>query len=250
MKPLIPRNPFFRFFTFLFYEIIALPLLLANAKIVFGLSLKGRRNLRALKGKGAVLVCNHVHTLDCTFVALLSAPRKVIFTATAPIFERRVIGPLVHILGAIPVPTPDSPSILFRRFIRETARAVRSGRILCIYPEGELIPYCSDLREFRNGAFLIASMVSAPVVPIMLTYRERKGLWRLLKRRPCLTVTAGEPLWPIFEGALRDSAENLCIRTKSVMEKMQSPGKTGFLDDNSLRDSENEWETEEQKTDR
>lgn len=224
MKPLFPANPFFRFFSFLFYEIVALPLLYANGKAVLGLSVRGRKNLRALRGKGAVFVCNHVHTLDCTFVAMLAAPRKVAFTAAAPNFGRNIVGFLVRSLGAVPVPPPDSSPCTVCRFVRQTARAVRSGRLVCVYPEGELIPYCPELREFRDGAFLIAALASAPVVPIMITSRERKGLWRFLKRRPCLTVTAGRPMEPVFEGTLRDTARELSGRVRAVMEDMQGPG--------------------------
>lgn len=224
MKPLIPTNPFFRFFAFLFYEIVALPLLYANGKAVLGLSIRGRKNLWALRGKGAVLVCNHAHTLDCTFVAMLAAPRRVVFTAAALNFSGPVIGPLIRLLGAVLVPPPDSSPCTVCRFVRQAARAVRSGRLVCVYPEGELIPYCPDLREFRDGAFLIAALASAPVVPIVVTCRERKGLWRFLKRRPCLTVTAGRPLEPVPRGTLRDTARELCGRTKAAMEEMRSRG--------------------------
>lgn len=222
MKPLIPKNPLFRLFSFLLYEIIAIPILYINGKAVLGLSIRGRKNLRALRGKGAVLVCNHIHTLDCTFVSVLAAPRKVIHTAEASTFGRTFIGPLIRLLGAVPVPPPDSSPYLICRFIRQTSQAVRSGRLVCVYPEGKLIPYCPDLREFRDGAFLIAALASAPVVPVVITFRERKGLWRLLKRRPCLTVTAETPIEPVPGGSFRETAKELCARTRAAMEKTRN----------------------------
>lgn len=221
MKPLIQRNPFFRFFALIFYECIAIPLLWVYARIVFGISICGKKNIRKLKHRGAVLVCNHVNTLDCTFIGILAAPRKVVYTAMESIFDRPFIGPLIHFLGAVPVPAPNSPPSKMLGFTRQMASAVGSGRFVCVYPEGELIPYDSNLREFKNGAFMIAAMAKAPVIPIVITARKRKGIWKILKHRhPCLTITAGTPLNPIPQKDLCKTAVKLRDRTVKVMKTM------------------------------
>ncbi len=221
MRPLLPQNPLFRFFTFLFYEAVALPLLRLNDCAALGLRVRGRRNLRALRGKGAVLVCNHVHKLDCTFVGILAAPRKVVFTAMAPLFRWKFIGPLIHILGAVPVPAHDAPPAEISSFIRQAARAAARGRLVCVYPEGELVPYCRRLREMKGGAFLIAVRARVPVVPIVVTGRECTGLRRALgRRKPCPSVRAGAPVYPAAERSPRRAAEDLRRRTLAAMRRM------------------------------
>ncbi len=220
MKPLISRNPFFRFFTGAFYYVIAVPLLGLFNMVVFGLRIRGRSNIRSLKGKGAVLVCNHVHNLDCTFVALLATPRKTVFTSMEILFSQKVIGPLIHCLGSVPVPSVPSK---MRQFLSELTDAVKSGRLVSIYPEGELIPYCTELRGFKEGAFTIAVRAGAPIVPVVITQRENKGLWKLLKHKPCLTVTAGEPLYANPELEFRSAAHDLCRRAYDRMTEMQHP---------------------------
>ncbi len=221
MKPLISTNPFFRFFTTAFYYIVAVPLLGLFDRAVFGLHVRGRQNMRKLKGRGAVIVCNHVHNLDCTFVALLAAPRKLVFTSMEMLFSEPVVGPLIHCLGSVPVPAAPSR---MRRFLSELTGAVKNGRLACIYPEGELIPYCSQLRGFKEGAFTIAARAGAPVVPVVITARERKGLWKILKRKPCLTVTAGEPMYPDLDLEPRFAAHDLCGRVFGRMSEMQGSG--------------------------
>lgn len=216
VKPPKRSGPIFRLCSFLFYQFV-LPLLYANDKAVLGLSIRGRKNLRALRNRGAVLVCNHVHTLDCTFVGLLAAPRRVTFTAAAVNFRPDLVGGIVRLLGAVPVPAPESSPCTVCRFVRQAAHAVRSGRLVCVYPEGELLPYRTELRGFKDGAFLIAALAGAPVVPITVTFRRRKGLWRLLKRKPCLTVTAGKPLSPVPRNTLRDTAADLGRRAWDTM---------------------------------
>mgnify|MGYP000963939399 CR=1 FL=1 len=221
MKPLVSRNPLFRFFTFLFYEAVALPLLFINDIAVFGLRIRGREYVRALRGKGAVLVCNHVHKLDCTFVGILAAPRKVIYTAMAPLFQWKGIGPLIHILGAVPVPSPHASAASLFSFIREMSEEAAGGRFICVYPEGELILYCHSLRKLKDGAFLIAVRADVPVVPIVITGRDCKGIrWILGRRRPCLSVRAGKPLFPGKYLSLQDGVENLRLRAEASMMKM------------------------------
>ncbi len=221
MKPLLSKNPFFRFFAFLFYEIIAVPLLRLNDFFVLGLSIRGRENLRALKGRGAVLVCNHVHKLDCTMIGIAAAPRKVVYTAMAPLFRWKVIGPLIRILGAVPVPPSAAPAAEIGSFVRQTAEAAASGRLVCVYPEGELIPYCRELRDLKDGAFLIAARADVPVIPMVIRGRERRGIWKILKhRRPCLTLTAGTAIRPLPGQSPRRAAESLRLRARSAMLKM------------------------------
>jgi 1-acyl-sn-glycerol-3-phosphate acyltransferase len=54
------------------------------------------------------------------------------------------------------------------------------------------------LRPFQKGAFTMSYKYKKPILPCVITYRERKGIFRLFgpKSLPLLTVTIGEPLIP------------------------------------------------------
>ena len=219
MRPLISKNLIFRLLTSVFYYMIAVPLLGLCDTIVFGLRVRGRRNIRKLRGKGAVIVCNHVHNLDCTFLGLLVAPRRSIYTSLEVLFSQPVIGSLIHCLGSVPVPSTPSG---MRRFLSELTGAVKAGRLVCIYPEGELIPYCPRLRSFKEGAFTIAAKAGAPIVPVVIMARDRKGMWKVLKRKPCLTIMAGEPVYPDLNLEFRPAAHDLCGRVFDRMIELQN----------------------------
>ncbi len=216
-KPLISRNPIFVLLTTLFYYLVGVPLLGLGDRLVFGLQVRGKENIKAVKGKGAVVVCNHVHPFDCTFLGLLIAPRKAVFTSLERLFPLPVVGPLIRCMGSVPVPTAPSR---MRRFLQEMTQAVQQGRLLCIYPEGELIPYYNGLRDFREGAFTIAAKADAPIVPVVISKRPRRGLWKFIKRKPTLTITAGEPIYPTQEENSRRRAHLLHDKTVSVMNAM------------------------------
>lgn len=200
------------------YYVIATPLLLLFDWLVFGIRVRGRRHIRQVKGQGAVLVCNHVHPFDCTFLGLLFWPRRAVFTSLERLFSVPVVGPLIHWMGSVPVPFAPSK---MRFFLDEMVRAVQGGRLLCIYPEGELLLRCGHLREFREGAFTIAARAEAPVIPVMVTSRPPAGLWRLFKRRPCMTITAGEPIYPDVSLPARQRARQLHVQALYQMKNMQ-----------------------------
>ena len=221
-KPLIPRNPLFRFFSNAFFYCIAVPLLVVFDFVWFGFRKKGTKNIKELKGNGAVIVCNHVHNFDCTFVGLSILPRRAVFTSLAYLFRLPVVGPLIRVMGSVPVPAELSG---MRKFLSELSEGAASGRLVCIYPEGMIEPYCDHLRQFREGAFAVAVRADVPVVPLVLTERPQRGIWRF-KKRPCFTMEIGTPLYPIADGSVREKTKELAQRTRTIMEEMQKKPET------------------------
>ena len=216
-KSLLPQNPVYRVCSQLFFYGIGVPLLTVLDFFWFGLIRKNRKVLKEKipKGQGAVIVCNHVHNFDCTFVGLTILPRRAVFTSLDWLFDRRIIGPLIRFMGSVPVPTSLKG---MRDFLEQMREAAQKGRWICLYPEGAIEPYCEELREFRDGAFSIAVKAQVPVVPLVLTYRPGKGIWKW-KRRPCFTMTVGEPLWP-SPGKEKEAVQALSRETRKRMEEM------------------------------
>ena len=199
-----------------FYYGIAFPVLWAADALFFGLRVRGREQLKKLRGRGAVLVCNHVHWLDCTFLGLAAVPRRLVFVSLASNFHLPVAGALVRLLGA--VPTPQGLGGM-SDFLEQLTECVRGGEIAAIYPEGVLVPYAEGLRPFKSGAFFVAAAAGAPVLPAVITYRKPRGFWRW-RRRPTFTVTLLEPLWPeAADGDVNRQAKALRGRVRAAMEQ-------------------------------
>lgn len=175
----------------IFYQVICIPALLVVNKVFFGLRIEGRENLKGVKG--AVLVCNHLHYLDCTAVALAMWPSMVSFVSQKENFEIRFAGMIQRMCGAIEL---DKSPQGFRIFMQRVGRELDRGRKVCVFPEGNLVLYNQVLQPFREGAFLIAKNSSVPVLPIGLSLRKPAGIMRLYKSKPLLTVRIGSPLHP------------------------------------------------------
>lgn len=205
-------------FSSLFYFGIAVPLLFIYNKIVYGLKICGRKNLKKLKKKGAVSVANHVHALDCTMAALALFPRKLHFTSLKSNFNLPVAGGILRFVGVIPVADKVKEMPVF---LEEVKRLVKKKRLLHVYAEGELIPYYAGLREFNRGAFMIAREAQVPILPVVFSWRKRRGLYKLLlPSKPCVTVTVGEPIYPDYMLFSKEQEVDLMKRTVAAMQKM------------------------------
>lgn len=165
------------------FSLLLLPLRLYDF-LLFGLRIEGWENRVKLGRRGAVAVCNHVHTLDCTMMAQVLWPKRQYFVTLQSNLEMKGVRHLVRLLGGIPI--PEDPD-LRRRFPQVLQEALSLGAVIPIYPEGELVHYCPRLRPFKNTPFSTAWRSGVPILPMCVTYREPRGLWRL-KKRPCLTL--------------------------------------------------------------
>ena len=134
-------------------------------------------------------VCNHVHFLDSVLVGLAVFPRK----ATFPTFVKNVRtlwpGKIVRILGGVAIPESLSE---VNTFFNELEFLLIKNHIVHFFPEGVLRPYDTDLISFRKGAFHLAAQARVPIVPMLITFDPPKGLYKLIRKKPVMTLHVGE----------------------------------------------------------
>lgn len=203
----------------------ALPLLLVFNRAAYGMRIRGLRNIRWLRG-GFVTVCNHVHPMDSSMVALSLYPRRVYFPTLEDNVRQRVTGVLVRALGGIPI--PRSVGGLARFFVSMECILAR-GQCVHFFPEGDLEPYCRELRPFKSGAFYLALRQRKPIVPMVVTYRKPRGLMKLWRKKPMMTLTVGKPVYSIASEPSAAAEEELKQAVWQAMEQMA--GGLGFKPD-------------------
>ena len=181
----------YRLLSSAFYYVIAIPLLFLWTRVILGVRSEGRNRLRRV---GSVLtVCNHVHPLDSALVALALFPRRLVFTSAPVNLQNRWYGGLVRFLGGVAV--PRSPAAL-PLFFSEMELFLAKGRIVHFFPEGELKPYDTSLRDFKRGAFHLAAQARVPVVPLSIRFTPPTGVGRMFRRKPTMVIVIGEPIVP------------------------------------------------------
>ena len=187
------KKPFNRLTTELVFPVAAILLEFID-RIVFGLRIYNRDKVRELRDTGFVSVCNHVHYMDCTMLALAFCDHRPIhFVSLASNFQIPLVRHLIRILGAVPI---NSRPQDMKRLFQEMGAALQDGAVVQIYPEGILAPYWEGIRSFQKGAFFLAVQSGKPILPSVITFHKPKGLYRLYKRKPCIHLTLLEPVYP------------------------------------------------------
>lgn len=206
----VPKSLAFRFCSAVLYA-IAVPILAIVSKIAYGLKIEGKENLKLVEG-GKITISNHIHFLDCVFLALAQFPKKVYFPTLKSNIDIPVISTIIRLFHAIPIPEGLDGK---KQFIKAINKLLQENNTIHFYPEKSLWPYCNKLRHFTKGPFDIAIKNQIPIIPMVYTYRKPKGFY-FWKRKPCITLTILPPVYAKKDR--HDGVENL---KKEVEEKMQ-----------------------------
>ncbi len=222
----VNKNIFFRIGSNLLFYLVAIPVLDILSVLWFGLKIHGRRNLRYIKG-GAVTVTNHVHVLDSPMVACTLFPKKAHMASLKSNFEIPVIRWLVRMLGGIPI--PETPKAL-NAFMESMRAELEQGKLVHFYPEASLWPWHDELRPFKNGAFNLAIRSDVPIVPMVFRFREAWWPFKLLRKKPLITLEVGSPIFPEEKGSDKQRIIMLKDKTHEYMEEMLTkPAKKRWL---------------------
>ncbi|MGI5244362.1 glycosyltransferase [Dactylosporangium sp. CA-139066] len=194
-----------------FYYAVAVPLLFLWTRVILGVRTEGGRRLP--RSGGVLTVCNHVHLLDSVLVGLALFPRRPVFTAAPMNLDNRLYGGLVRLLGGVAV--PRTPAGL-PEFFTEMELFLAQGRVVHFFPEGELKPYDTSLRDFKRGAFHLAAQARVPVLPLSIRFTPPTGLGRLFRRKPTMVIVIGEPIVP----TMTDPRSDRRIRMELARRRM------------------------------
>lgn len=156
---------------------------------------KGLENLKAVEGKPAVYVANHVSKLDA-FLLAATLPRGTAFAMLTQSYEAHqkkwLDRFLLSRMTMFPVDTNNPYSL------KDMTNLVKSGTSLMIFPEGRFTSTGTLMQTF-DGAGTIATRTGAPIVPIHLEgfqfLPQKQKLVKYFPTRwfPRLSATIMEP---------------------------------------------------------
>lgn len=186
----VPKNKIFRFFSDFLYYGIAIPVLTVLLKILYDLKIEGRENIQNITS-GAVSVSNHVLFLDCAMTGIAFRKQKIYYTTLEQSFKIPFVRRLIKLLRAIPIPKSIENK---KYFVKAIDELLQKGNIIHFYPEAALRPYCNKIRHFKNGAFDFAVRNQVPIVPLVYTFRKPKGIRKVFKKKPDVTLIILKPI--------------------------------------------------------
>ena len=203
-------------------NVIIFPLL----RITHGLRIYGRENIKKHKAElknGAITVSNHVFMWDYLCILKAIRPHLSYFPAWKTNLEGSNAA-LIRMSGGIPIPTDSMKAMV--KFSRAMDEVLESGRWLHIYPEGSLWFYYPDIRPLKKAVFGYAVKYQKPLIPITMSFRPRRGIMKLLGRKPLVDLHIGEPLYADTSLGKREAERKLHAETYHIMQVMNgiNPG--------------------------
>ncbi len=164
----------------------------------YRLKIVGQENIP--EKTGALLVCNHVTFIDGMVISA-SLKRPVRFLMDRNIYNLPVINFFSRILKVIPISQDDGPKALARALL-EAREELKSGGIVCIFPEGAL-SRTGNMLSFRRGYEHIIKGLRVPIIPMNLdkmwgdifSWFGGKFIWKFPRQIPYpITVSVGKLL--------------------------------------------------------
>ncbi len=142
------------------------------------------------KSGGVLVVANHLSDIDPIAVQFACA-RHIHFMAKSELFEMRGLGRIIRWFGAFPVKRgqPD------RGAIKHAVRLLQEGKVVCVFPEGQLSEDGS-LQPLQPGIVLMIRMANVPVICCGLEGTNRIMPYGLSIPRPSfgwVTAKWGQP---------------------------------------------------------
>lgn len=207
-----PKNPFFLLLVgFVQFIFIFLGFLLGQ--VAFGIRVKGRKNLKGVKG--AITVSNHIAYLDPLLIKRVAGFRRLKITAAPANLGRGLSRPIMRAAGVMPF---GSDLKAIRNFDRALMKATKKGWAH-FYAEQSMWLNYPYPRPLRAGAFVYANKFGVPVVPIFYAYRKNGRLRRLLHLHDPITIVIGKPIFPSPDTDLRESVDTMKAQAESFMQE-------------------------------
>ena len=123
-------------------------------------------------------------------------------------------GFFMQIVGGVPIPDKEAGLSAMKAFNTAFDRYNELGYWFHIFPEAKRWDWYKPLRPFQKGAFTMSYKYNKPIIPFAVTYRERKGIWRLFgpKDEPCTQVVIGKPIYP-------DTTQPRAVETERLLNE-------------------------------
>lgn len=142
--------------------------------------------------------------------------RKVYYTTQENSFKIPFVRKLIKLLRAIPIPTENKNKPYF---IKALDGILKDGDIIQFYPEASLWPYYNRIRNFKTGAFHFAVRNDVPIIPMVFTFRNPKGIRKILKKKLDVTLTILEPIKSDEHDEMKQSIDRLKNSVYKAMEE-------------------------------
>jgi 1-acyl-sn-glycerol-3-phosphate acyltransferase len=190
----------------------------AIAKAVFSFRAFGQENI--IEDGPAIMAANHQSYLDPPLVGI-TCRNELYFLARKTLFEKRLLGPLISRVNALPVDLSRGDLTAVRTIIN----LLKEGHRTVIFPEGTR-SLDGNIQRARPGIGMIIAKTLVPVVPMRI-FGSFRAWPKGGKIRPHpVTVVVGKPIRfskEDFGENSRETYQKISERVLAAIVVLQKP---------------------------
>jgi 1-acyl-sn-glycerol-3-phosphate acyltransferase len=191
----------------------------AIARIAFQYRAYGQENI--IEEGPAIMAANHQSYLDPPLVGI-TCRNELHFLARKTLFEKRLLGPLISRVNALPVDLSRGDLTAFRAVVK----LLKEGHRTVIFPEGTR-SLNGEIQQARPGIGMIIAKTLAPVVPVRIFGSfEAWPKGGKIRPRP-ITVVVGKPILfqkEDFFSNNREAYQKASERVLAAITAIEKPG--------------------------
>lgn len=205
------RSPIYKFSSWLLrvFALIFLPIFNAFA---YHFRIKGKKNLAKINRKGCIVVANHVLHMDAGIIASsIFNYKKLSFIILGENATIPVAGKLITALGGVPIADDLKGT---RKFMGYCSWLLKKKKPILVFPEKALWHGYKGIRPFDKGAFSIAVKNNVPILPIIITLKNRNKNKKKPRYKAYFEIKA--PIYPNEQQSMNERAEELRDETHKV----------------------------------
>ena len=143
-------------------------------------------------------------------------------------------GPLIRWVGGIPVPTDNIRAMA--KFQRAIDTVLEEKKWLHVFPEGSMWFYYPDIRPLKPAVFKFAVKHNKPVIPMVITFRKRRGIFRLFSKNPFADLHIGNPIFPDMNLDRNEAIDKMHKEAYHAMQVLAgiNPGDPTYNEDQNI----------------
>ncbi len=191
----------------------------AIARIAFQYRAYGQENI--IEEGPAIMAANHQSYLDPPLVGI-TCRNELHFLARKTLFEKKLLGPLISRVNALPVDLSRGDLTAFRAVVK----LLKEGHRTVIFPEGTR-SLNGEIQQARPGIGMIIAKTLAPVVPVRIFGSfEAWPKGGKIRPRP-ITVVVGKPIHfqkEDFVSNNREAYQKASERVLAAIAAIEKPG--------------------------
>lgn len=193
----------------------------AYCKLLLHIKVKGRKNLKGMKGD-FFIYGNHTQPIGDVFIpALCVLPKRIYTVVSTANYGIPVIGKILPYLGALPIVNSLHG---FKELNKAIETRLNKNHPIVIYPEAHVWEYYTDIRPYPETSFKFPVKLNKPTFAMTVTYRKGK-----LFKRPIMEVYLDGPFYPQGDN-LKDKIAALREKVYNVMVERSKNSNYSYIE--------------------